>query len=81
MHMAMHRHPAIALRVFATGIKLMGCRHQAGNQLRANQFWGAGHRGGGEEWFVGAACHLSVCGGGWVVGWCFGWVLGGAGGA
>jgi hypothetical protein len=30
---------------------------------------------------VGAACHLSVCGGGWVVGWCFGWVLGGAGGA
>ncbi len=68
MHMAMHRQPAIALRVFATGVKLMGGRHQAGNQLWANQFWGAGHRGGGVEWFVDAACHF-LRRGGWLGGW------------
>ena len=65
MHMAMHRQPAIALCILATGVKLMGGGHQAGNQLRANQFRGAGHRGGGEEWFVDAACHFLRRGGGW----------------
>jgi len=61
MHMAMHRQPAISLWILATGIKLMGGGHQGGNELRTNQFWGAGHRGGDGEWFVGVASYFPVC--------------------
>jgi hypothetical protein len=55
----------------------MGGRHQAGNQLWANQFWGAGHRRG---WGMVCGCSMPFSGmrgllGGWGAGWGLGWVL------